>query len=138
MKLLVVLTGLWSSILAAQTISNPNQNPNERTATVGRAVVRWEQPWTPSAMQYKNAMELVVKAPAGHNDARVLVTTEPRTSPADAVERLSEIAATYKETARFLDIGGWPAVEVIFTEMLPRRGQERQNEREPMSPPQKH
>ena len=55
--------------------------------------------------------------------ARMLVTTEPRSSHADALKRLEDIAASRPEQARFLEIDGWPAVELEFFEALPRRGQ---------------
>src|ERR1043166_4936847 len=135
MKLLLVLTGFWSAALAVQPANSPN---NPRAVTLGPAVVRWEAPWTRSGIEYRNAVELAIKGPAGQYAARVLTTTEPRTSPADAVQRLSEIAAERNATAKFLQIGGGPAVEIFYTDPLPGRGQERTNEREPVAPPQQH
>ena len=81
-----------------------------------------------------NAQEIILPGQATVTDAsgraqqvdyplaRILITTETRTSPEDAVRRLQEIAAARQEPARFLEIGGWPAVEIDFTDVLPRRG----------------
>jgi hypothetical protein len=66
--------------------------------------------------------------------ARVLITTEPRLNHADALKRLAAIAALRNEPAQFVAIGGWPAVEVKFTEPLPRRGAKDREGDEPLSP----
>src|SRR3954452_12757586 len=96
--------------------------------------IRFTAPWTPSAVRYSNAQELVVmgrteptaevKGPEQLTQfpvARALITIEPRRSPADAQGRLEAIAASRGEPAEFIEIGGWPAVEVKFGERLPRR-----------------
>jgi hypothetical protein len=93
-------------------------------------------PWVESPVKYSNAMEFIVKGEvrvqvdrqAGEQAvefplARMLVTTEPRGSHADALKRLDDIAASRPEQARFVEIDGWPAVELEFFEALPRRGQ---------------
>jgi hypothetical protein len=84
--------------------------------------IRFAPPWTLSAMKYGNAKELVVMGPTQFPVARALITIEPRRSYADALERLQAIAASRDESAEFIEIGGWPAVEVKFSELLPRRG----------------
>jgi len=94
-------------------------------------------PWVESPVKYSNATEFVVKGevrvptdrPGGEQSvefplARLLVTTEPRGSHADALKRLDDIAASRPEQARFVEIGGWPALELEFFEALPRRGQQ--------------
>jgi hypothetical protein len=94
-------------------------------------------PWVESPVKYSNATEFVVKGevrvpterPGGEQSvefplARMLVTTEPRGSYGDALKRLDDIAASRPEPARFVEIGGWPALELEFFEALPRRGQQ--------------
>ncbi|MBM3776163.1 MAG: hypothetical protein FJW37_13530 [Acidobacteria bacterium] len=97
--------------------------------------VRVPARWKPSGVRYSNAQELVVTGQAkvaaapGQPDvvdysmARVLITTEQRTSHQDALKRLEDIAVSRTEPARYVEIGGWPAVELDFKERLPRRGQ---------------
>jgi hypothetical protein len=112
-----------------------------------QAEIRFAAPWTPSAMQYTNAQELVVMRPGEpvtdergvtqsteYPVARVLITTEPRRSHADALKRLEAIAASRKSPAEFIEVGGWPAVAVQFVELLPRRGAKEEEETEASAP----
>jgi hypothetical protein len=98
--------------------------------------VRVPERWKASGMTYANAQELIVpgkttlpgEAPGQSQVveyplARILITTENRTSHEDALKRLRDIAASRPAPARFVEIGGWPAIELDFTEPLPRRGQ---------------
>jgi len=107
-----------------------------RSMTVGTGTtVRVPARWRPSGVAMRNAQELIVPRTAAAGPtaaapdagdyplARVLITTETRTSHDDALKRLQEIASSRPGTARFVEIGGWPAVELDFTEPLPRRGQ---------------
>ena len=105
-------------------------------------------PLDSSAVKYGNAQELVVmrraEPPAEKRDAeqpieyavaRVLITSEQRGSYDDALQRLRAIAAAWDEPAQFVEISGWPAVEVKFAEPLPRRGAKgEEEETEPFSP----
>ncbi|MGA8577949.1 MAG: hypothetical protein WB579_04675, partial [Bryobacteraceae bacterium] len=97
--------------------------------------LRYAAPWKPSGAVFRNAQELVLTRiaavrPEGATEtqnveypqARVLITTEQRSSHDDAVKRLQDIAKSRSGTVRFLQIGGWPAVELEFVEALPRRG----------------
>ena len=84
--------------------------------------IRLAAPWTLSAVEYRNAKELVVMGPKQFPVARALITIEPRSSYTDALERFTAIAASRDEPAEFIEIGGWPAVEIKFSELLPRRG----------------
>ncbi len=92
--------------------------------------------WQPSGVSYSNATELVLRVPgpgpapgvapapaAEAGVARMLITTETRSSFEDAVDRLQQIARSRDGTVRFFERDGWPAVEITFTEALPRRGQ---------------
>jgi len=103
--------------------------------------VRYAAPWKPSSTQYSNARELIVPiqaAAAGESAlARILITTEERTSAADALQRLQDIARSRAGTVRVMEIGGWPAVVIEYVEALPRRGAP-QREQEPSAkePPQ--
>lgn len=60
--------------------------------------------------------------------ARLLITTEKRDSHADAIKRLQELAFSRAASVSFYAISGWPAVELQFTQKLPRRGAEQQGE----------
>ena len=106
--------------------------------------IRFAAPWTPSAMKYTNAQELVIiggtkptieakgiEQLTQFSVARALITVEPRSSYADAITRLETIRASRTEPAEFIEIGGWPAVEVKFSERLPRRGAKAEEEAEP-------
>jgi hypothetical protein len=97
--------------------------------------IRFSAPWTPSAIKYSNAQELVVIArdqPTSFPVARALITIEPRASYPDALKRLEAIAASRESPAEFIEIGGWPAVELKFADRLPRRGAKEDDE--PSSP----
>jgi hypothetical protein len=99
-----------------------------KTLAIGpQAEIHFADPWTLSAMRYRNAQELVVvrraelaAQPTEYVIARVLITTEPRSSYEDALKRLATFAA--ERDAQIIEVGGWPAVEVKFVEPLPRRG----------------
>jgi hypothetical protein len=93
--------------------------------------VRLVPPWSASGVKYGNGQELVAtERGAGTDEAshailgRTLITIEPRTDHADAVKRLSDIARSREAKIRFLEVAGWPAVELRFRETLPQRGQE--------------
>ena len=92
--------------------------------------------WTPSTVTYANARELVVtrtvRTPAREGeaeqaaetvDARMMIMSEPRKNHADALNRLSNLTAERRGNVRFLEIGGWPAVEISFVERSSVRGQ---------------
>jgi len=115
----------------------PQQQPAEqRVLTITPQItLRYAAPWKPSGAVFQNAHELIlpttasVRVPGGTQTqnveyplARVLVTTEQRLSHDDALQRLQDIAKSRTGTVRFLEIGSWPAVEIEFTENLPRRG----------------
>jgi hypothetical protein len=84
--------------------------------------IRFAPPWRAGTMKYTNAQELVVTSDTQLPLARALITVEPRSSYADALDRLEAIAASRTEPKEFIQIGGWPAVEIRFREQLPRRG----------------
>ncbi|HET8549657.1 MAG TPA: hypothetical protein VFL57_16725 [Bryobacteraceae bacterium] len=131
---LAAVTFAYSVLTTAQ---QPPAAPKPRLLTVAPGTtVRVPARWQPSAIKYSNAQELVLSSQArvagaqgqppqtvDYNMARILITREPRTTHADAVKRLQEIAAERPFPARFVEIGGWPAVEIDFQERLPRRGQ---------------
>ena len=135
---LLVLASIAGAPLCLAQQQSPGQVLGARTLVIDRELnLRYRVPWTPSGVKYSNAHELVVTkqapAPLGAPEpgkmvqsvlARVLITTEPRSNHEDAIKRLQDIAASRLETARFVEIGGWPAVELEFKEPLPRRGNE--------------
>jgi hypothetical protein len=97
--------------------------------------VRFAAPWQLSAIKYSNANELVVlRKPeprvsgkqleplSEYPVARTLITTEVRSNHEDALKRLEDIAASRDAATDFIEVGGWPAIEVKFTEKLQRRG----------------
>jgi hypothetical protein len=74
----------------------------------------------------RNSVELVkvASSDAGAVLARTLITTEPRTSAAEAVQRLGDIAAEAPQPPpQLTTIGGWPAIERKTTAILPRTGE---------------
>lgn len=134
----VLLSIFFAPLLsAAQQTSAP---PPGVLQLAPQTTLRFNAPWKPSGVMYSNAHELVLTRPspvhpaaAGTIEApaaRVLITTEPRSSHEDALKRLQEIAESRRGTVRFVEINGWPAVEIEFQEPLPRRG-EPQKENEP-------
>jgi hypothetical protein len=73
----------------------------------------------------RNSVELVKTAPADANTilVRTSITTESRTTPEEAVQRLGEIANEQPQSPPVLTtIGGWPAIERRVTTSLPRTG----------------
>jgi hypothetical protein len=133
LTLLVLAAIAGASLCLAQQQSAPQAGATRTLAIDREFNLRYRAPWTTSGVKYTNAQELVVtkQVPAQEPGrmaesvlARVLITTEPRSSHEDAIKRLQDIAASRPETARFVEIGGWPAVELEFKEPLPRRGSE--------------
>jgi hypothetical protein len=130
-----VLSGMLiilGMLCAALGLAQQNQN-TKALAIAPQAEIRFSAPWQPSAVQYSNAQELVARstgsptpgvtaAESGEPLARMLITTEPRIDHADALKRLEAIAASRNAPAEFVEVGGWPAVEIKFSEPLPRRG----------------
>ena len=127
---------LTFATICGVSVSLAQQNENMKTfAFAPQSEIRFAAPWQLSAVKYTNAQELVVMSTAEpstkgkgveqmaeHPIARVLITTETRSNHEDALKRLESIAASRDATAEFVEIGGWPAVEVRFAESLPRRG----------------
>jgi hypothetical protein len=84
------------------------------------------------AGEMRNAQEL--RAMKGEAvEGRILTTVEPRTSHADALRRLSEIAAEAKTSVNYIQSGGWPAVQYRITVPLARTGQEKRNQGEKLN-----
>ena len=129
----------WILLILCALFCWPRMGPAQqlRALSIGpQTTVRVPAQWKPSGVKYTNAQELVATGqttmPVGPQAqpqvveyplARTLITTEMRTSHADAVKRLEDIVASRPEPARYVVIGGWPAVEIDFVEALPRRGQ---------------
>src|SRR4030095_3642894 len=92
--MLIILGILCAALGLAQC------NQNTKALAIGpQAEIRFSAPWQPSAVHYSNAQELVARraespaggtpaAEAGELLARMLITTEPRTSYTDALKRL--------------------------------------------------
>ena len=137
-------------VLSAPAPVSAQQEMSRETKVLNigpQAEIRFAPPWAPSAVKYGNAQELVVmqralpavekkgaEQPTGYAVARVLITTELRGSYENALQRLRAIAASRDDPAQFVEIGGWPAVEVKFVEPLPRRGARGEEDTEPFSP----
>jgi hypothetical protein len=92
------------------------------------ATIRHSDAWIESGVQYANAEELVRLGRNAHGSivpesrlARMLITTEKRTTSTDAIKRLQEIGSSREASAHFYAIAGWPAVEIQFEEPLPQR-----------------
>ncbi|MFZ0935866.1 MAG: hypothetical protein ACLP6W_23320 [Bryobacteraceae bacterium] len=126
----------FSAAMLIQAQQPPQPQPEPRVLSITPQItLRYAAPWKPSGAVFRNAQELVLTRiaavrPEGATEtqnveypqARVLITTEQRSSHDDAVKRLQDIAKSRSGTVRFLQIGGWPAVELEFVEALPRRG----------------
>jgi hypothetical protein len=138
-----VLSGTFIALgIVCVALGLAQQNQNTKTLVIGsKAEIRFSAPWQPSAVQYSNAQELVARhtepttpgvtaTDSGKLLARMLITTESRTSHTDALKRLQDVAASRNAPAEFLEIGGWPAVEIKFTELLPRTGAKGEKEDE--------
>jgi hypothetical protein len=139
----ITLTVFWGV-----SVSLAQQNEKLKVLTFApQSEIRFAAPWQLSAVKYTNAQELVVMRTAeptpagkgveqltGYPVARILITTEARSNHADALKRLEAIAASRDAPAEFIEVGGWPAVEVTFTERLPRRGARGDEEAEASAP----
>lgn len=127
---LSILYGLWEDTAAQQQPAESN------VLSIAEKVqaVYWA-PWTRSAITYRNAVELVVlrktriigkedkkEREVEYPEARCLITVEPRTSHADALKGLAEIASERDGSVRYLEIASWPGLELTFIEELQRRG----------------
>ena len=125
----LLMFGVCALILCTTGCLRPKQ-----TLTVApAATIRFDERWTLSEVKYTNAQELVRRShrsqagavspqPTASPRVRIVITTEPRTSFADATKRLVDIAVSRSGTSHVYAIGGWPAVESNFTELMPRRG----------------
>jgi len=103
----------------------------ERLSIAADSEVRFGGPWRLSDVKYGNAKELVIMraAPATPEAkvaefpvARMMITVEQRSSAEDALRRLESVAAARENPAEFIEVGGWPAVKIVFSEELARRG----------------
>ena len=146
MRCLSLLLVLVSAVVASAQQSSPPPNAQPQMLTIAPEVtLRYAAPWKPSGTQFRNAQELVITGTAAvHKEgiaeavnveyplARVLITTEERTSHDEALQRLQDIAKSHSGTVKFLEMGGWPAVELEFVEPLPQRGEpQKYAEKEP-------
>ena len=124
-----VVAWILSGVLAAP--EEPSAQPNQQLARLelpNSIVLSYPETWVPSTLEYSNASEMVVPIQEGDRQlilARMLVTQERRRDHEDALKRLQDIANETAEIPRFLDIGGWPALERTYSAPLARRGQNR-------------
>jgi hypothetical protein len=120
-------------VFGGTSVSPAQQETSQNPRRGSQSEIRFAAPWTPSAVKYSNAQELVVmrcgesavegkavQEPTAYAVARVLMTT--RAAVTRMREPLEAIAASRDQPAQFVEIGGWPAVEAKFIESLPRRG----------------
>ena len=132
------------AVLSGPSASMAQQSENMKTLSFApKSSISFATPWKESAVKYSNARELVVMRTAPPEEiarepeklgeyavARMFITTETRIDHADALKRLEAIAASRDVPATFSKVGGWPAVETTFTEILPRRGAREMEEEE--------
>ena len=76
--------------------------------------------WTLGTI-YQDALEIVRMGSNERVDARVLVYFEQRLDPAEAIERLGDLARPYSDKASIVVLHGWPAVVAEVQGPLPRR-----------------
>lgn len=119
----------------------PHAYAQERRVEVSKDVVLPVPPnWSRSEVKYRNAVQLVYAGDKGQNkggvDAVMTITSEPRRSHEEAVQRLAEIAVEIEAPVEFIEIGGWPAMQRQSTALLERTGQEAKQEKAPLQPQQ--
>ncbi|AJE02639.1 hypothetical protein [Geobacter pickeringii] len=146
-KYVLTVATIALSAFCGVAVSLAQQAEKANVLTVAHgAEIRFASPWKLSAVQYSNAQELVVMGTAPlkavekkiegiteYPVARLLIT-EARSDHGDALKRLESIAESRDVPAEFVEVGGWPAVEVTFTEKLPRRGAPGEDEEEASAP----
>lgn len=122
---------IWFVVFALGAALAARQAAPQTFSVAQGSEIRIPPTWTRSPVTYGNATELVFVRPATAADARetapearILVTTEPRLSHADAVKRLGDIARERDGKKQFVAISGWPALEMTFVEPLPVRGEQ--------------
>ena len=95
-----------------------------KTITIDEGIsLRYSKSWTPSGIEYRNAVELISKGVNGIRgapEARAVITVERRLSHDEAINRLAEIASTHRGTVTYQAIGGWPAMQLRYREPLPQ------------------
>lgn len=107
----------------------PHASSQERKVEVSKDVVLAVPPnWSRSEVKYRNAVQLIYPRVQGKKtggaDAVMTITSEPRRSHEEAVQRLAEIAIEIPTPVAFIEIGGWPALQRQYTAPLERTGQE--------------
>src|SRR5438874_2450212 len=130
-----------TSTLAVLTAAVANAQSTRALLVDSRIAVDVPGRWQPSSVAYRDATELVVlrkgmakisgtdsaqtdsTQEVEYREAQMLISTEPRTSHDDALKRLSDIASSRNEPVRFVELGGWPAMEMTFVEQEAVRGQ---------------
>ncbi len=116
------------SVFAAMLIpaQQPPAPPAPQVLSIAPQItLRYTAPWKTSGAAFQNAHELVLTRTAAvrpegatetqnveYPQARVLITTEQRSSHDDALKRLQDIAKSRSGTVHFLQLGGWPAVQL--------------------------
>jgi hypothetical protein len=137
MRLATCLT-ITAFLTSATLIAQPAPPAPPRLA--GRYVVTLPQRWrfsnqTPTSMEWFVPLERERKVPAERNDknpkppfifaseAGMLMIVEVRRSHAEALQRLSEIAAERPEPVEKVVIDGWPAIERQFRAVMPQPGE---------------
>lgn len=123
---------------AQQPPRTPERPPGPTVEVLDGVKLTLLDGWHPSAREYRNAVELVTPNPEtsrGVPEARILVTHERRRSHEEALLRLrqilQEIPVQTRLEVRYLEIGGWPAVQRRYQAPIALRGQKE----EEMEPP---
>lgn len=119
----------------------PHAYAQERRVEVSKDVVLAVLPnWSRSEVKYRNAVQLVYprveQQKRGGAEAVMTITSEPRRSHEEAVQRLAEIAVEIPTAVVFIEIGGWPALQRQYTAPLERTGQEEAKHGKEPFPPQ--
>jgi len=86
--------------------------------------VSYPDNWSIDSQRYRNALELIGVSNASGEQvtARIVITTENRLDHAGALQRLREIDAEFNAPGRYLQVGGWPALQRQVSVLAPSPG----------------
>ena len=134
--LALAIVGLAPVVKGADMTPLFKVDAGRRTITIGQGMsLRFADKWALSGREFRNAVELIAKGARGTDyapEARTLITVERRLNHAEAVDRLGEIASTHGGTAIYRSIGGWPAMQLRYRELLPEPTERRAESGEPL------
>ena len=133
---LLVGTGICLFRLA---LSGGSSRPPVLTQTLSIEVegmgiaVRYPNNWSVAPKQFVNSWKLI-NVPADQQTtamptSRVKISAETRVDHTEAIQQLQELGAGLRvSSSEFLEIGGWPALQVSYIDVKPQRDQGSQSQ----------